>query len=282
MLVTRSLLVVVAAVGLITAGDGGDGDDGDRFVRLTASAVDDEGSPPAPIVDRLVGDDVLDVAVSDGEADARGHVTQCRRTPYGFTGCINRYPVQFGDRGDARFQYRLVDPGRCAATDACVLVVADGDGDGARRAVARLVFNEAAPPPPIVSITTPGPVVQGDEVRVDIVGAPPAADVQVAYCRPRCAATTRVVADADGNASVAIKVGEPCAECRIAVIVGVHEASVDVPFAAAPRPRYDPRRVAVAAVVALALLIIAGRIWRSTDWAPPSEAATPELDAIDL
>jgi hypothetical protein len=125
-------------------------------------------------------------------------------------------------------------------------------------------------------------VLQGDEVRIDVVGAPPAASVQVAYCDPRCAAPTRVEADADGNASVAIKVGAPCAECRIAVIAGVHETSVDVPFAAALRPRYDPRRIAVCAAVALALLIIAGRVWRSTDWAPPSEAATPELDAIDL
>jgi hypothetical protein len=274
------LLVVVAAVGSFTAGDGGDGDDGDRAVRLSAIEAADEGSLLAPIVDRLIDGDVLDVAVSDGEPDARGHVRQCRRKPYGFTGCTNLYPVQFGDRGDARFQYRLVDPGRCAAADACVLVV--DDDDGVRRAVARLVFNDEAPPPPTVSITTPGPVVQGDEVRVDVVGAPPAADVQVAYCRPRCAASTRVVADADGNASVAIKVGAPCAQCRIAVIAGVHETSVDVPFAAAPRPRYDPRRIAVAAAVAFALLIIAARIWRTTDWAPPSEAATPELDAVEL
>jgi hypothetical protein len=276
MLVTRSLLVVIAAVGMATAGD----EDGDRVVRLSATDAADEGSLQAPITDGLVDDDVLDVAVSDGEPDARGHVSQCRRAPNGFIACTNRYPVQFGDRGDARFQYRLVDPGRCSATDACVLVVTDDDG--ARRAIARLVFNDEAPPPPTVSVTAPGPVVQGDDVRIDVGGAPPAASVQVAYCDPRCAAPTRVIADANGNASVTIKVGAPCAECRIAVIAGVHETSVDVPFAAAPRPRYDPRRIAVCAAVALALSIIAGRVWRSTDWAPPSEAATPELDAIDL
>jgi hypothetical protein len=265
---------------MITAGGGGDGDDRDLIARLSAIDAAEEVSPPAPIVDGLVDDDVLDVAVSDGEPDARGHVSQCRRTPNGFTGCTNHYPVQFGDRGDARFQYRLVDPGRCGATDACVLVVAD---DGlARRAVARLVFNDEAPPPPTVSITTLGPVVQGDDVRVDIERGPPAATVQVAYCDPRCASPTRVVADADGNASVAIEVGAPCAECRIAVIAGVHEMSVDVPFAAAPRPRYDARRIAIGAAVALALSAIAGRIWRATDWSPPSEAATPELDAVDL
>jgi hypothetical protein len=277
MLFTRSLLVVVAAVAMFAAGDA---DDGDRVVRLTAVDAADGGSPPAPIVDGLVDGDVLDIAVSDGEPDARGHVSQCRRKPYGFTGCTNRYPVQFGDSGDARFQYRLVDPGRCAATEACVVVVADGDF--ARPAIARLVFNDEAPPPPTVSITAPGPVVQGDDVRIDVVGASPGTDVQVAYCRPRCGASTRVVADADGNASVSIKVGAPCDECRVAVIAGVHETSVDVPFAAAPRPRYDLRRIAAAAAVALTLLIIAGRIRRTTDWAPPSEAATPELDAIDL
>jgi hypothetical protein len=280
MLVTRSLLVVVAVLATITSNDGASGDDGDRIVRLSAFAADEYGSRPAPIVDGLVDDDVLDVAVSDGQADARGYVSQCLRTPSGFTGCTNRYPVLFGDRGDARFQYRLVDPGHCAATDACTLVITDDDA--ARLAVARLVFNDEAPPPPTVSITTPGTVTQGDDVRVDVAGAPPAAVVQVAYCDPRCAASTRVVADADGHASAAITVGAPCAECRIAVIAGIHEMSVDVPFAAAPRPSYDPRRVAVGALVAFALLVLAGRIWRTTDWAPPSEAATPELDAVDL
>jgi hypothetical protein len=280
MVVARSLLVVVAALGMITAGDGGDGDDGDRIVRLSAIPTDDNGSQAAPIVDGLIDDEVLDVAVRDGEPDARGNVSQCRRTPNGFTGCTNHYPVQFGDRGDARFQYRLVDPGQCAATDACTLVVADDDG--ARRAVARLVFNDEAPPPPTVSITTPGSVTQGDDVRVDVDGAPAAAVVQVAYCGPRCAAPTRVVADADGHASVDVTVGAPCATCRIAVIAGVHETSLDVPFAAAARPRYDARRVAVALGVAFALVLLAAHIWRATDWAPPSEAATPELDSVEL
>jgi len=279
MLAVRAMLAVLAAIG--GPGPAG-GDDGDELVvvRLAAVAGDEQSVVPTPVLDRLAGGDVLDVSVVDGIDGAEGMVRQCVRTVAGVTGCTNRFPVQFGDRGDARFQYQLTDPGDCGPAGSCVLVVDDLDRE--RRALAVLVFGGPAPPPPVVTISPAELVEEGDEVRVDISGLQPDSAVQVAYCDPECATPTRVVADELGQATSTVVVGTPCGRCGVVVIGSAHDTMTPLPFAPPPRADYDARRLTLGLLLAAALLTAAWRITATIDWRPPSEADTPDLDAAEL
>ena len=77
-------------------------------------------------------------------------------------------------------------------------------------------------------------------------------------------------------------VGAPCDRCGIAVIGSAHDTLTPVPFAPPPRPDYDDRRLTLGLLVAAALLVAAWRIVATIDWRPPSEADTPDLDAVEL
>ncbi|MBA3983423.1 MAG: hypothetical protein H0X61_07775 [Acidimicrobiia bacterium] len=55
-----------------------------------------------------------------------------------------------------------------------------------------------------------------------------------------------------------------------------------MPFAPPPQPGYDASRLTVGLLVGAALLVAAWRIVAAVDWSPPSEAATPDLDAAEL
>ncbi len=270
-----ALTVVVVAGG--RAGD----DQGHReAVSMRAVAPEDTSVTPNPVLDGLADGAVLDVTVTDGVAGAGGVVRQCVRTTDGVAGCLNDFPVQFGEGGDARFLYELIDTGRCGATASCVLVV--DDVGVTRRAVAHIVFGAPAPPAPDVAIATQRLVEAGDEVVVTIGGLTPGVNVQVGYCGPDCGRFTDVVADADGRATTTVVVGTDCERCGIAVIGGPHDSLVPVPFAPPPQPRYDGRRLATGLLVAAALLLAAWRIVIGVDWSPPSEAATPDMDAVEL
>jgi hypothetical protein len=287
MFAVRAALAVLAALGgpSLVGGDdggggGGGGGGGDITVGLTAMARDDQSVVSTPLLDRLTSGDVLDISMADGTAGAKGVARQCVRTLGGVTGCTNRYPVQFGDDGDARFQYQLTDPGDCGPGGSCVLVVDDLDGE--RRALAVLVFGGPAPPPPVVTISPTELVEEGDEVRVDIAGLQPESAVQVGYCDPECANATRVVSDARGQATATVIVGSPCARCGVAVIGSAHDTLTPVPFAPPRRADYDARRLTIGLLVAAGLLLAAWRIVTRIDWRPPSEADTPDLDLAEL
>lgn len=279
MLAVRATLAVLAALGGSSlAGDDEGG--GDVTVHLAAMARDEQSVVPTPVLDRLTGGDVLDISLVDGPAGAKGMVRQCVRAFRGTTGCTNRYPVQFGDRGDARFQYQLTDPGDCGPGGSCVLVVDDLDGE--RRALAVLVFGGPAPPPPVVTISPTELIEEGDEVRVDIAGLQPDSAVQVGYCEPECTTPTRVVANALGQATSTVIVGAPCGRCGVAVIGSGHDTLTAVPFVPPPRADYDARRLTLGLIVAAGLLVAAWRIVATIDWRPPSEADTPDLDLTEL
>jgi hypothetical protein len=281
MLAVRAALAVIVAFGGLSRAGSDDGDGGDAVVvEMTAVTRDEQSAVPTPVLDQLAGGDVLDVSVVDGTGGANGAVRQCVRTFGGVTGCTNRYPVQFDDRGHARFQYQLTDRGDCGPGGSCVLVVDDLDGE--RQALAVLVFGAPAPPPPTVTISPSELVEEGDRVRVDISGLQPDSAVRIGYCDPECATSSRVVADPLGDATSTVVVGAPCARCGVAVIGSAHDTLTPVPFAPPERPDYDQRRLTLGLVLAAALLAAAWRIVTAIDWHPPSEADTPDLDAAQL
>ena len=281
MLAVQATLAVLAALGgLGRAGDDDSDGGGDVVVEMVAVEREAQTVVPTPVLDQLAAGDVLDVSVVDGTDGANGAVRQCVRTLGGVTGCTNRYPVQFDDRGHARFQYQLTDPGDCGPGGSCVLVVDDRDGE--RRALAVLVFGAQAPPPPTVTISPAELVEEGDQVRVDITGLQPESAVRIGYCDPECTRSTRIMADMTGRASTTVVVGAPCDRCGVAVIGSTHDTLTPVPFAPPERPDYDERRLTLGLLLAAALLATAWRIVAAIDWRPPSEADTPDLDAAQL
>ena len=150
-----------------------------RAVSVAATTAGTWGAL-VPVVDRLDDGDVLAITVTDGVARSEGIVRQCTQTATGFDDCTNRFPVQFGDDGRARFQYRVADPGTCDGTAACVVVVGDAGGD--RQAVVATVFGGAAPPPPTAELASPGPYEPGQEVAVAVSDLRAGADVSAAFC----------------------------------------------------------------------------------------------------
>ncbi|MDQ3738004.1 MAG: hypothetical protein M3337_02405 [Actinomycetota bacterium] len=279
MLVARAAMALLAVLG--TGSQPGDDEgDLDDVVKLRAVLIEDTGITPSPVLDHLDDGDVLDVTVTDGVPGGRGTVRQCVRTTSGMASCVNDFPVQFGERGDARFQYQLVDTGRCGPARSCVLVV--DDAGRTRRAVAHTVFGAPAPPPPVVTVTPGRLFEEGDEVQVVIGALTPGTTVQVGYCEPGCGNFTRVGADPLGLATTSVTIGANCERCGIAVIGGVHDSLTAMPFAPPPQPGYDTSRLTMGLLIAAALLITAWRIVATVDWRPPSEAATPDLDAVEL
>ena len=218
-------------------------DDGTRAVRLRAEPA---GEPrlDIPTIDRLDDGDVLTIAVTGGVRFARGVVRQCTATAVGFENCTNSFPVQFGDDGDATFQYRLRDPGGCDGTTACVVVV--GDRDGVRLAEVATVFGGTAPPSPTVVLSPSGPLEPGQRVRVDISSLPAGARTSAAFCGSSCGPATAAVADAAGTATITVVVGERCRDCGVVVVDGIRRTLVAAPLRGravrALRPRPPGRR----------------------------------------
>ena len=273
---------LAALVALNGVGTGGDSDrDNSVAVEIVAVTPDERRAVLSPVLDHLAGGDVLDVSVIDGTEGAEGSVRQCVRAVGGVRECRNNYPVQFDDRGRARFQYQLIDPGGCGPEGSCVLVVDDRDGQ--RQASAVLIFGAPAPPAPTVKVASTEPVEEGDRVRVDVTGLPPDAVVRVSYCNPECTTSNRIVADNSGRASsTVVVVGSPCDGCGVAVTAGAYDTLTPVAIATPPLPGYDARRLAIGLAVAAALLATAWRIVAAIDWRPPSEADTPDLDMAEL
>jgi hypothetical protein len=69
-----------------------------------------------------------------------------------------------------------------------------------------------------------------------------------------------------------------CAGCRLVVAAPGWRTVGPLALAASPDVRYDWRRLLPALVVAGVLLAVAWRIVRTVDWAPPSEAAVPDVE----
>lgn len=277
----------------------------DGLVDVSVVAPSDDGFVVPATVGGLSEGSVLSVVARGFPADTTGRATQCAAAGV-VDRCANRIPVRFDDGGVARFQYLVrpaVDALVCGPNNPCSVVVAGDSGEPAARVVT--VFGTPAPAPPRVSVTSQRRLSDGDVVRVDLDGFAPGTRVAVVQCvapalsgRRGCGAPGPVVEvdiDEHGHAttSVAVRAGEVGAAghscdrrhaCGLVVLGGSTVAAPpqSLSFAASAGAGYSWPRVLVAVAVAAVLLVAAGWLVRTTDWSPPSEAATPGLDSLDL
>ncbi|MGQ0824303.1 MAG: hypothetical protein ACT4OX_04575 [Actinomycetota bacterium] len=239
------------------------------------------GDPPAVVVADNLGDgDVLRVQVHGLSQHARAEVRQCPRDGDAntVTGCHNEFPVQADVNGDAQFQYQILGDGRtCGPTASCVLVVTDG----AKVAVVYTVFGGAAPPAATIRLEPDGPYRVGARVAVHIDGLATGARVGVSLCLPDC----RGAVTSEGE-PITFELDERCPRrerCRVFVTgLGARDSVRPLRFIAPAGADYDAPRVAVGLLVAAAFAMAAVALVRRTDWQPPTEAATPAMDAAEL
>ena len=120
-----------------------------------------------------------------------------------------------------------------------------------------------------------------DVVEVAVGPSPAGTRSDVAFCDDTCGDAIQVTAGADGMASARMEIGDRCVGCGVRVRTGPAQSIQAVRFSRPPDAHYDGWRVTAGLTIALALAITAWLLIRRTDWRPPSEAATPELDALD-
>jgi hypothetical protein len=275
---------------------------GRRGPDLVLVAAEDGVSAGDAVADRLEDGSVLHVVAKGFEPHATGSVAQCLFSTDGPRDCSNRFPVNFGEGGNAEFQYLVEDQvggRRCDPTSACVLVV--GHEELGLRAVAFTVFGGRAPDPGIVTVRPDAALAAGQDITIGIDGYPADTAVSAAQCaRPnareigRCGRVVEGRTGDDGSLQLhlAARVGEigPDVECGprdLCAVVVTADAPVapvvtTLQFAAGPTADYDSWRVALGAMIAALLLALAVRLVRRTDWREPAEAATPAMDAAVL
>ena len=271
----------------------------------------DDAFAGSNVVDDLDQRVVLRVTAIGFEPSAIGHVEQCALTLAGVERCGNRFPVQFGDNGTARFQYlagsRYLDPDAddpvCDERAHPCVVRLD---DGSTTAIVHTVFGASAPRRSVRITPRPSGLSAGDALTLDVRGFAPGDQVDVALCAApatsgarRCRTLTPSpppVVAADGTAIARVivpddRVGSArltCDDqvpCGLVVSDGSARPSVApaiVTFESGPGAAYDAARLAPGILVALALGGVVLWLIRRTDWRKPSEAETPVMDAAEL
>jgi len=251
-------------------------------IEVAFGAGDDLPSP-APVLDRLRDGDAPLIAMGGLLANASGSIRQCTADR---VRCAAGVPVRTDETGRAQVVVPVedgIDGDDCDRS--CVLVV-DVDDSGP---VIPLLFGEAAPPPPTVTVD-PAAARVGEQVDVVVAGLEPGGEVAITQCsttddRPGnpCggrAPLVTAVADADGVARTTYEVvggdvGDPggpsCqrgAACGITVVDGETVLAEVAPlrFLGSAAIEHDGTRVAVGLVVAAALAAAATWLVRTTDW----------------
>jgi hypothetical protein len=274
------ILRAVAALAALTPIASLQSGDDDARRRVVLEARDDgEATSFAPVVDRLVDGEVIEVEVHGGLSGHAGTVRQCVRDISAFVRCHNQFPVQFGDGGDSTFQYQLSERDGCGATGACVLVVSDIEEEVT--VYAHTIFGEAALAPPTVTLSPPGPYEQGDRIDVNVTGAPAGLELVIRFCGIECGDPVMIAADGDGAARVSVRAGERCVRCGVVVEGGTIHTLATVAFTPPPTAEYDVTKLVLGLGIAALLLLLASVLVATVDWRPPSEAATPDLDLAE-
>jgi hypothetical protein len=261
--------VILFAVALAVVAPTGD-------VDVAGSPRDDP--PVVRIVDGLVEGDVLTFEVSGFESFSLAQVSQCERADGGgLVGCTNTFPVQFGENGHARFQYKVRDHADCGPSASCVAVIEDAD----TRAVVYTVFGASAPAKASVRLEPEGPYEPGDLVAVHVDGLEDSSRATVQLCAPECGA-----AFATNGSPVPLELKSRCPKdeaCAVRVLgLSTQDQVIPLAFVAAPGVDYEAMRVVFSIGLAAVLAAVAILLIRRTDWRAPTEAATPALDAAEV
>jgi len=277
----------------------------DGLVDVELVAPSDDGFVVPATVGGLAEASVLSVVAKGFPADSTGQAVQCAVTG-AVDRCANRISVRFDDEGVARFQYLIrpdVDALACGPDHPCSVVVAGDAGEPAARVAT--VFGAPAAGAPGVAVTPQRRLTDGDVVRVQLEGFVPGTRVAVVQCvapalsgRRGCGApgpVVEVAIDHRGRATTSVTVragkvgaaGHSCDRrhaCALVVLGGstVAASPQSLSFSASAGAGYWWPRVLTGAAVAAALLLAVTWLVRTTDWSPPSEAATPGLDSLDL
>lgn len=166
------------------------------------------------------------------------------------------------------------------------------------------VFVDKAPPPGRIAVSPSRDLLPGDTVTVAVSGFAGEVSLNLMVCAApstrgaRCGAPgpdLALLTNADGAASVEIvldihEVGANRIACgrRVActMVVTSDDAvaralPVTLTFNDAPGATYEAGRVTIAIVAALALLVVAIWLARSTNWTPPRDADGRAIDDAD-
>lgn len=276
-------------------------------VRLQAADRDADVFPfPTQAVDRLGSPDVLQVRADGFEPFARARVRHCVASSPPL--CGNEIDVQFGEAGEASFQYLVVDDpvpgataGGCRSREATCTIVVDS-GESGDRAEIVTVFHDRAGPPPRLRVSPQARLADGQTVTARLSGVAPGTRVHASLCAApdvhgprRCDPPQPALVAPDGTATAGFvvrsgRVGTERASCgvgdRCAVTVTTEGGTLltfaePVAFAERSGARYETERLAVS--LALLVLALGSATWlvRRTDWSPVGEAAAPEIDEAE-
>lgn len=296
------VLVVAILVALVVVAGGVGAQEDSRAVATRTIDIAyrpfDEIAVPV-IVDQLDPTTLLTVRASRFESDATGSVRQC--TEGAQMVCRNPRPVRFDSDGAADFQYLVTDGGGCRLRDErCTIELRVG----AFLSIIDTVFVDVAPSPGRITVTPRDGLRPGQTVTVSAEGFVSGATLNLAVCAApstsgrRCGAPgpdLDVVTNTDGALSVeiALDVQEVGADrvacgrqvaCRMIVTsdeAAVRALPVRLNFDEGPGAAYSTQRVATGMAVALALVLVATWLVRSTSWTPPPEADGRAIDDAD-
>lgn len=277
---------------------------GDPLAGLPSVAlvVSDEATFAAvPGVGGLSPGGAVRVAISGFEWHERAVAELCVVEVGRARACAGWLPVQADGDGRAEILFAVpgnVTVGGCrAGRPTCLIRARSLESD--REAVAQVVLVDPFVPG-TVRVTPARGVVDGQSVEVAVSGFPPGTSARALLCGPpggydgeRCqalgmGASLTIDERGQGRTALAVSAGSLCGPrrpCAVSVVVNdgyLAAPAVPISFARGPGVDYRSGRVATGLGVALALLALALVVAWRTDWAKPSEAATPDMDAADL
>jgi hypothetical protein len=305
----RAALALVALIG-IGAGAGAQSDQPPAAAvgpRVHIQYQPEEDIVAPLIIDELAPVTVLTIHATGFQRDTTGTVRQCLHGSQ--RRCQNQLQVRFDDKAAATFQYLVSDEvGSAAGSDEpcrlraprCTIELAVGD----KISIIDTVFVDEAPPPGRLEVTPRRGLLIGDTVTVITSQFPPGADLTLMICAApstsgaRCGAPGPQVAltiGPDGTAQTdmvldAADIGTDRVACgrRVTCLMvvtadqlGVRARPTPLNFAEAPGADYVTTRVIIGLAGALALVVLAGWLIRSSNWDPPSESDATALDDVD-
>jgi hypothetical protein len=277
---------------------------------VTLEPIDPSQFPTAyAAIGRLDSGSVLQVRARGFEPFGTGVAEQCARTRAGHR-CFNQLPVQFGEDGEARFQYAVTARARGGVRGGCrvgappctVVVRAVGDD---RRAQLVTVFGARLPRPGRILVSQTTDLSRdGEVVTVRVRDYPPNVEVAAALCvapgvgasacgAPGPSAPIFVGPDGRGRARLTVRPGpvgiagascgrdDPCGISVGSPDVFARAPVVPITFAGPPGAAYDPTRLLVGLALAVLLAAIAAWLIMRTDWSAVGEADAPEIDDVD-